>query len=169
MSSARSTKRSAAIRAAELALEAHRTLLRRAAAPWILAALVPGLPACSAGDPATADEAAGLTLRQVMYQIDFAYREVGTNIRNTGFYPRHRELLLSVADWVEQPAWESWVVREDFHGDPARFLAIQDTLRQGAAEARAAVEQEDIEGLRAGFVRMYSSCIACHKRYKPTY
>lgn len=104
-----------------------------------------------------------------MYQIDFAQREMGTNIRNAGFFARHNELLLAVADWVEEPAWEDWVAREDFGGDPARFLGMQDELRQAAADTRSAVQAEDLEALRDGYIRMYSTCIACHKRYQPSY
>jgi hypothetical protein len=136
---------------------------------WLLGTGTLVLSSCGSGDAATDESAAGSELRQLMYQIDFAQHEIGTNIRNAGFFPRHAELLVAVAEWVDEPAWEDWVTRKGFDGDPARFLGMQDELRQAAADTRSAAEAEDLDALREGFIRMYSSCIACHKRYQPSY
>ena len=132
-----------------------------------LLALVPA--ACdSAG--AVPEAEGGLTMLEVMIQIDLAYQQIEPNFRNPEAVAETEQAAESILAWTDDPLFEEFAKSERFIGDDReRYFALRNDMRAGAEKARDGAREADFDLLRQGFIEMKMSCIACHKRFSPAY
>lgn len=131
--------------------------------------LVLPLLACDglvAGDEAAQEE---FTLLDAMIQIDLAYQAIEPHIRDSSRLEETRADAEAIVAWADDPTFESFLAGDRFYSDPERFRAMRDDMRAGAQRVADGATAGDLDEVRAGFIDMKMSCIACHKRYSPSY
>lgn len=110
-----------------------------------------------------------LELRGLMYDIGDEHRDVELQLRVPDSYPDVADGLRALAQMAEHPALIGWAEDPQFGRDRERFERFRLQMRDGALAAAEGAEAGDVEALTAGFVQLDMTCIACHKRYSPTY
>lgn len=129
------------------------------------------LGACGAG--ARPDSAAAepeLSMLDVMIQIDHAFTALEPNFRNPEALEENALAAQQILDWTEIPLFADYVEGERFvDRDPAGWFALHEQLQSGASRLLDAARSGDLDSMRAGFIEMKTSCIACHKGYSPSY
>ncbi len=124
--------------------------------------------ACDAG--AAPPQEVGLTMLDVMIQIDHAYRAIEPNFRNPDGVEDTALAAQQILDWTADPVFEAFVRTPRFQTpDPAEFFTWRDQMQGGAQKTLDGAHAVDLDLMRQGFIEMKTSCIGCHKRYSPSY
>jgi hypothetical protein len=108
-------------------------------------------------------------MREVMFAIEGYDRVVEPNLRNPAMLSEIRGHLDAMASWARDPVFERWVETPIFQGDADRFLRLRNQLVSATEAARDAAAAGDLDRLRNEYIGMSMTCIACHKRYQPSY
>ena len=141
----------------------------------LVAALAVLLPACDAdaskpGPGAAAEEVeAGLSMLDVMIQIQIATDAIEPNLRNAEALEDVALSGQTILAWTEDPVFAEFTDRPRFFGERERFLELQEFMAASTRDVIAGAEGGDLAQLRDGFIRLKQSCIMCHKRYSPAY
>lgn len=112
-------------------------------------------------------------LRNVMFELDALNWTVEPVLRDRSQAQPIASAARSMQRWATDPAWEAYFDEPSFLGDRGLFSTYLGWLRTGleqlasAAETTTETGQGDLEGMRAGFIRVQQSCVACHKRFQP--
>jgi len=125
------------------------------------------LAGCEAEPGAAAEPE--FALRAAMFQVENYKRLIEPQLRNPDRMPEVERQLADMLPWIDDPAFDRWIDRPIFQGDPERFLGWRYDMKQAAVAAREAASAANLDGLRDAFIRMNTTCIACHKRYQPNY
>jgi hypothetical protein len=126
--------------------------------------------ACDRGS-ATGDtgETPGFSLLDVMFQIEHAYNEIEPNLRNVDALDETVAAAERILEWSVDPLFEDFTRSARFSSEPAAFLDLRARMESGARSVIDGARTPDLGLLRDGFIEMKQSCIACHKRYSPSY
>ncbi len=118
----------------------------------------------------TAGPDPGVTLLDVMIQIDHAYKSIEPSLRNPAAFRGTARAARQILDWAADPEIEEFIEEDRFiGGDRERYFALRDRMAGGAQRVLDATESGDLDDLRQGFIEMKTSCIACHKRFSPSF
>ena len=128
------------------------------------------MAACApAEEPAEESEEVGLTMLDVMIQIQHAYDEIEPNLRNAEAFEETADAARRILDWSSDSIFEDYTSHPRFFSEPPRFLEMRGMMERGARTTLEGAEGGDLTRVRSGFIEMKQSCIACHKRFSPSY
>jgi cytochrome c556 len=108
-------------------------------------------------------------LRAAMYDIDRAFRSLQATFSSAALAHSIAEDGGELARLAEHEAFVGWTARPEFQADRALFEDYRADLRDGARSVEAGAAAADMEQVRDGFIRVKQSCVACHKRFQPSY
>ena len=140
----------------------HRLLLP---ALLLFSAFSCGGPADSESDP----DSEGFKLLDAMLQIDIPYKAIEPNFRNRDAFESNAVAAGEILTWADDPTFAEFVEGDRFYSDPDSFFALRDKMKAGAQSVIDGANAEDVDLIREGFITLKQSCIACHKRFSPSY
>lgn len=106
-------------------------------------------------------------LRNAMFELDALNWTVEPILRDPSQTQAVASAARSMQRWATDEAWTAYYDEPGFLGDRAQFDQYLGWLRAGVTQLADAADKGDIDGMRAGFIRMQQSCTACHKRFNP--
>ncbi|MEM7305154.1 MAG: cytochrome c [Planctomycetota bacterium] len=118
------------------------------------------LPAC-AGEGGVRSK---YTLHTVMLQMDYDDKALAQQL---GQPDQALGTLESLQRWGTDAAFEAYVARGTFEGDPADFRERQTLFQTRLDAALSAARSGDPAALQAKYFELRMSCELCHAEYRP--
>lgn len=106
-------------------------------------------------------------LRNVMFEIDTLNRLIEPILLDPAQTQTITSSVRSMQRWANDEAWQAYFNEPGFLGDQSLFNLYLSWLRAGLEHVARSAEKSDISEVRAGFILVQQSCIACHKRFNP--
>ena len=106
-------------------------------------------------------------MRVVMLEIDQMHWKIEPVVRLPEQFQAVGSWASSIQKLSMDPAWMEYTSSDSFLGDQPLFESHRANLIAGSTELAKGAAANDVDQMRAGFIRMEQSCIACHKRYQP--
>lgn len=110
-----------------------------------------------------------LELLRMMMVLEGVHEAIQPHLRSLDKMDEIARLGEEIAAMAVSPVFVEWPRRPGFPHDPTRYERFRSDLEQGARDAARAAQARDLSALNRAYARMNASCIACHKRYSPTY
>jgi len=135
--------------------------------------LFPALLLCSAfscgGALDPEPESEGFQLLDAMLQIDIPYKAIEPNFRNRQAFESNATAAQEILTWADDPTFAEFVEGDRFYSEADAFYAMRDDMKAGAQLVIDGAAGENVDVVRDGFIALKQSCIACHKRFSPSY
>lgn len=107
------------------------------------------------------------TLRQVMFEIDRADKEIQASVGDPGKLPRALESARTIDLWMRDASFGAYLGGPTFRGDPAAFETQRSAFRAILDELIQSGERGDAVGFARTYPRMRMTCEVCHLAYRP--
>ncbi len=138
---------------------ARATRLGRAPATAALVLALAG--ACGSKGPPP------LTLRQVMFEIDYADKDLQKVLGDPEAMGRLLESARRIQRWMGHESFDGYVRERSFRGDPQEFARERARFQQILDEFVGRVEAGDASAVVGPYGRLRMSCEVCHQRFRP--
>lgn len=107
------------------------------------------------------------TLREVMFEMDYADKDLQRDLGDPDALPRLLESARRLQRSMEHVAFDEYVRQRSFRGDAEAFARERARFDQILADFVVRVEAEDVAAVVGSYGRLRMSCEVCHQRFRP--